>query len=345
MHDQGQRSSRRFGFRLMTGCAALALALAACGSDDNNGGSAAGGTTGAGGTRTGGASGGAGMGGTASANGGTTGTGGSTGSGGATGQGGSGPSSDAGTGGAGMDASDTETGGGTDASVDAPAGDNTFATDQGPLKVTPIMHASVRFDWNGKVIYSDPAQGDYTGAPPADIIVITHKHGDHLNPANIMKLTKAGATKIFAPATVASMLTGMPVTMMANGDTQTVGDITIDAVAMYNTTPARASNHPKGDGNGYVIKLGNKKVYVSGDTECTDELKKLTGIDVAFLCMNIPYTMDVPAAAACTKIFAPKVVYPYHYKDGTGMLEDVASFKTMVGATSDVRLANWYPSP
>jgi L-ascorbate metabolism protein UlaG (beta-lactamase superfamily) len=196
----------------------------------------------------------------------------------------------------------------------------------------------------GQVVYADPSEGPtgyFDTAPDADVIVITHKHGDHLKPANLTALSKP-TTKIFAPATVAAMLTGMPVTTMANGEVKTAGSIEITAVAMYNTTPARLTNHAKGDGNSYVLKFGNKKVYVSGDTECTPELKALTGIDVAFLCMNLPYTMPVEDAAACTKLFAPKVVYPYHFRNGGGDLSDLGDFKTMVGASADVRIAKWY---
>lgn len=222
-------------------------------------------------------------------------------------------------------------------------GENVFETDQGPLKVTPVQHASVLFEWMGQVIYADPSEGEFAALPKADVIVITHRHGDHLKAANLTTLSKA-TTKIFAPASVAATLTGMPVTTMANGEVKMAGSIEITAVAMYNTTAGRLGNHPKGDGNSYVLKLGNKKIYVSGDTECTDELKALTGIDVAFLCMNLPFTMPVEDAAACTKIFAPKVVYPYHFRNGGGDLSDLGAFKTLVGNAAQVRIARWYPT-
>jgi L-ascorbate metabolism protein UlaG (beta-lactamase superfamily) len=212
----------------------------------------------------------------------------------------------------------------------------TFDTDQGPLKMTAIQHASVLFEWNGLTIYVDPAMGTFTGRPAADVILISHKHGDHLVPANINLLRKA-TTKLFGPASVASMpaVTGM--TVMNNGDTQSVGALQIQAVPAYNLTADRLMYHPMGDGNGYVLTFGNKKVFVSGDTECVPAIMALTGIDVALLCMNLPYTMSVPEAAACVKTFNPKILYPYHYSG-----QDPSVVPAMVGASSEVRLLNWY---
>jgi L-ascorbate metabolism protein UlaG (beta-lactamase superfamily) len=111
----------------------------------------------------------------------------------------------------------------------------------------------------------------------------------------------------------------------------------LEAVASYNTTPPRKRFHPKGQGNGYVLNLGGKRIYVSGDTEGTPEMLALKNIDVAFLCMNLPYTMDVKAAAKAVKAFKPKVVYPYHSRG-----QDTATFKKLVGDAAEVRLRNWY---
>jgi L-ascorbate metabolism protein UlaG (beta-lactamase superfamily) len=212
----------------------------------------------------------------------------------------------------------------------------TFGTEMGPLLMTPIKHASVMFQWNGLTIYVDPAMGNFAGRPQADVILISHKHGDHLVPANINLLRKP-TTKLFGPASVASMpaVTGM--TVMNNGDMQTVGGLQIQAIPAYNTTAARLMNHPMGDGNGYVLTFANKKVFVSGDTECVPAIMALTGIDVALLCMNLPYTMSVPEAAACVKTFSPKILYPYHYSG-----QDPSVLPAMVGASSEVRLLDWY---
>jgi L-ascorbate metabolism protein UlaG (beta-lactamase superfamily) len=223
----------------------------------------------------------------------------------------------------------------------AAAGVQTFDTDMGPLKMTPIKHASVMFEWNGLVVYVDPAMAPanagFDGRPAADVILISHKHGDHLAPANIDKLRKA-TTKLFGPASVAAMpaVTGM--TVMNNGDNQTVGALQIHALGAYNLTAERLMNHPMGEGNGYVLTFGSKKVFVSGDTECVPDIKALTGIDVALLCMNLPYTMSVAEAAVCAKTFSPKILYPYHYSNS-----DVSVLPAMVGASSEVRLLNWYP--
>ena len=124
--------------------------------------------------------------------------------------------------------------------------------------------------------------------------------------------------------------------MASGADTGKVG-FKLEAVASYNTTPPRKRFHPKGQGNGYVLNLGGKRIYISGDTEGTPEMLALKGIDVAFLCMNLPYTMDVDAAAKAVKAFKPKVVYPYHSRG-----QDTSKFKALVGGAAEVRLVNWY---
>jgi L-ascorbate metabolism protein UlaG (beta-lactamase superfamily) len=231
---------------------------------------------------------------------------------------------------------------GDDAHADAGPASNVqvFDTDMGPLKMTPIMHASVMFEWNGLVVYVDPAVGTFTGRPAADVILISHKHGDHLNRGTINLLRKP-STSLFGPASVAAMPTITGMTVMNNGDTQTVGSLQVQAIAAYNTTPERLMNHPMGDGNGYVLTFGNKKVYTSGDTECVPDIQALRGIDVALLCMNLPFTMSVADAAACARTFAPKILYPYHYQN-MDMTKDVSMLPGLVGAASEVRLLDWY---
>jgi L-ascorbate metabolism protein UlaG (beta-lactamase superfamily) len=124
---------------------------------------------------------------------------------------------------------------------------------------------------------------------------------------------------------------------MANGDKTTIAGVSIEAFPMYNTTPDRLKYHPKGDGNGYILTIGGKRIYIAGDTEETPEMRAITNIDVAFLPMNLPFTMDIRHAAQAVKDFKPKVVYPYHYRGS-----DVEAFKTMVGDAADVRLLKWY---
>jgi L-ascorbate metabolism protein UlaG (beta-lactamase superfamily) len=132
------------------------------------------------------------------------------------------------------------------------------------------------------------------------------------------------------------------VRVMKNGDTGALGAIPIEAVAMYNTTPARLNFHPKGLGNGYVLTLGDKRIYIAGDTEETPELAHLSAIDVAFIPVNLPYTQTVEAAAKWVKDFKPKFVFPYHYSNQDGTTSDMAAFETQVGNASIVRLRKWY---
>jgi L-ascorbate metabolism protein UlaG (beta-lactamase superfamily) len=192
-------------------------------------------------------------------------------------------------------------------------------TSAGALRITPLYHGSVMLEFAGKVIHVDPwSQADYAGIPQADLIVITHTHADHMDAAIVNKLKKA-ETIILGPPAVTDTLNGAvgETDAIANGETKTVLGIGIEAVPMYNivfgSSPGKLFHH-KGIGNGYVMTFGDRRVYFSGDTECTPEMKALKNIDVAFLAMNPPRTMTPADAAACTKAFLPKVVYPYHYR-------------------------------
>lgn len=212
---------------------------------------------------------------------------------------------------------------------------------EGDLTITPITHASLQIEFGGKVIHVDPtSQGDYSAAKQADLILVTDIHQDHLDPAAIARLRKQGAP-VVAPAAAAEKIENA--TVMANGETKTVAGISIEAVPMYNLQRGPSPGqlfHTKGRGNGYILTLGAKRVYIAGDTECTPEMRALKNIDIAFIPMNLPYTMPPSEAAECVKAFRPRVVYPYHYR-GQNPEEFKAALK---GEPIEVRLLNWYPS-
>ena len=212
-----------------------------------------------------------------------------------------------------------------------------FSTAAGKLQLTPIQHASLMIQAGGKVMYVDPAQGSYDGLPQADYILITDIHGDHMVPALVEKLKKS-STVIIAPKAVAEKVPGS--TVVSNGESKTLGDFKIDAIPMYNLKPAAngTTYHEKGRGNGYVVTYGGKRFYFAGDTEGTPEMKALKNIDVAFICMNLPYTMTPQDAAEAVRAFHPKVAYPYHYRGS-----DPAVFaKALEGSGTEVRLRDWY---
>jgi L-ascorbate metabolism protein UlaG (beta-lactamase superfamily) len=192
-------------------------------------------------------------------------------------------------------------------------------TSQGALKITPLFHGSVMLDFGGKIIHIDPwSQADYAGIPQADLILITHTHADHMDPAMI-KMLKKESTVIVTPPAVADTLNGAAgvIETISNGEKQTYLGIEIEAFPMYNLKLGPAPGKPfhhKGIGNGYVLRFGETRVYFSGDTECVPEMKALRNISVAFLAMNPPRTMPPAEAAACAKEFHPKIVYPYHYR-------------------------------
>ncbi len=216
----------------------------------------------------------------------------------------------------------------------------TFQTSAGPVEITPIYHASVLVQAGGKNIYVDPVRpGNFDGLPQADLILVTHDHGDHMDPATISKLSKAD-TQIMAPIAVVQTVTAAkPIT---NGETRTWGAWTIEAVPLYNLKRGPAPGalyHPKGRGNGYVLTYGGKRFYFSGDTENIPEMRALKNIDVAFVCMNLPYTMTPAEAAEAVKAFHPRVVIPYHYRES-----NLAEFqKDLQGTGIEVRILDWYP--
>lgn len=214
-----------------------------------------------------------------------------------------------------------------------------FQTKSGVVKITPIRHASLMIEAGGKVIHVDPwSQGNFDGLPKADLILITDLHPDHLDKAAIDKVKKNG-TVFITPDAVAKTVTEAKV--IANGQSTTWDKWTIDAVPMYNLKRGPAAGqlyHDKGRGNGYILTYGGTRFYLSGDTEGIPEMRALKNIDVAFVCMNLPYTMTPEEAADAVKAFHPKIVYPYHYRGS----EPEAFKKALEGTGIDVRLRNWY---
>jgi L-ascorbate metabolism protein UlaG (beta-lactamase superfamily) len=194
---------------------------------------------------------------------------------------------------------------------------DTIKTSAGDLEVTFIGHATLMFSFGGKVIHVDPVsrETDYSKMPKADLILITHEHFDHMDPAAVIAASKQGTVVILTAKCASSVKGG---TVVKNGDTRTVEGIKIEAVPAYNIVHKRPSGepfHPRGEGNGYILTFGDKRVYVAGDTENTPEMKALKDIDVAFLPMNLPYTMTPEQVADAAKAFKPQILYPYHFGD------------------------------
>lgn len=224
-----------------------------------------------------------------------------------------------------------------------------YQTSSGTLTVQPILHGTVALNWNNKSIYVDPYGGAkvFEGIAPPDLVLITDIHGDHLN-AETLNALDLNKSTLVVPKAVADQLPEnlkSKAVILDNGNNTVQLGISITAIPMYNLPEAADSRHAKGRGNGYILNLGGKLIYLSGDTEDIPEMRSLKNIDVAFICMNQPYTMDINQASDAVLAFKPKVVYPYHYR-GQGGLSDVDSFKKLVNAGNtgiDVRLKNWYP--
>ena len=191
------------------------------------------------------------------------------------------------------------------------------------------------FTFNGKVIYVDPFSklAEYSKLPKADMLLITHEHGDHLDLKAVEAVSTDKTVLVLTKTCAASLKGGI---IMENGDTKTVGGLKIEAVPAYNLVHMRSEGvpfHPKGIGNGYVITFGDKRVYVAGDTENIPEMKKLERIDCAFLPMNLPYTMNPEMVADAAKAFKPKILYPYHYGDS-----DTSNIEQLMKDTPDVEI-------
>jgi L-ascorbate metabolism protein UlaG (beta-lactamase superfamily) len=221
------------------------------------------------------------------------------------------------------------------------AGDH-LVTTNGEVVIQPRNHATFVMHWNGQMIYVDPVPtASYSGLPKADLILVSHSHSDHFSTASIDAVKGTGAV-IVAPQTVYGLLTAAQKSIaivLGYGASTNVLGLTVEAVYAAN------SNHaPPGFGNGYVLTVGGKRIYVSGDTGNAPEIRSLTNIDVAFVCMNQPYTLTVSDATNVVRAMRPKVVYPYHYRDSNGSTANAALFKQRLGTDLgiEVRLRKWY---
>lgn len=188
-------------------------------------------------------------------------------------------------------------------------------TSAGDVKMYFINHGTLMFTFNDLVIHVDPVSraADYSTLPKADLILVTHQHGDHLDKTAIQKISKPDTRLLLTQSCYDQIKMGE---IMKNGDTENWNGIRIEAVPAYNIKHRRDNGdpfHPKGVGNGYVMDFGNKRVYIGGDTENIPEMKNLKNIDVAFLPMNLPYTMTPEMVADAVSLFHPKILYPYHF--------------------------------
>ncbi len=238
--------------------------------------------------------------------------------------------------------------------IQEPTYDTEVVAADDPVKVFPISHGTLILEYDKMVIYVDPVGGAdlFKEYRKPTLILVTDIHGDHLNVETI-EAVKHTNTLVIAPKAVSEKLPSSwsdNISVLANGQTSSFGigdvDISIEAIPMYNLREEALKFHTKYRGNGYVITMGDQRIYISGDTEDIPEMRQLQNIDKAFVCMNLPYTMTVESAASAVLDFKPKTVYPYHYR-GTGGLSDVSKFKKIVNAANtkiDVRLLNWYPN-
>jgi L-ascorbate metabolism protein UlaG (beta-lactamase superfamily) len=213
--------------------------------------------------------------------------------------------------------------------------EDTFPAAPLPLKITFIAHSTLMLTWGETVIHVDPVSeyADYSSLPKAGIVLVTHEHSDHLD-AKAIAAVRTDATAVVVGPKCGAKVQGSIV--LHNGDSRAVKGIRIEAIPAYNIAHMRAPEspfHPRGEGNGYVLTLGTRKIYVAGDTENTREMKALRGIDIAFLPMNLPYTMTPEMVADAALAFRPKVLYPYHCGD-----TDTSRLEALMAGARDIEV-------
>ncbi|QNL49368.1 MBL fold metallo-hydrolase [Olivibacter sp. SDN3] len=216
------------------------------------------------------------------------------------------------------------------------------------ITIKPIEHATFEINWKGKTFLFDPSvpAEKLRDIPPPQLIFITDIHGDHLNLTTLKGLNLDKATIVASQAVADSLPAELlnKTHVLNNGQSIKLADINIEAIPMYNLPESDSAYHVKGRGNGYVLTLDNRRIYISGDTEDTPEMRDLENIWMAFICMNQPYTMSVEQAAEAVLDFRPKIVFPYHYRGQDGK-SDVNQFKQLVNQTDStitVYTHDWY---
>lgn len=216
------------------------------------------------------------------------------------------------------------------------------------IKIIPISHATMVLAYEDQIVYVDPVGGieAFSGQEQPDYILITDIHGDHLDPSTLERMA-LDSTTLIVPQAVKEQLPALKakeVIVMNNGETLDLDVFSIEAIPMYNLREEALKYHEKGRGNGYVLTWSDQRVYISGDTEDISEMRNLKNIDIAFICMNLPYTMPVESAASAVLDFKPKNVYPYHYR-GTDGMSDVDKFRSIVNKSNpDIEIVqlDWY---
>lgn len=230
-------------------------------------------------------------------------------------------------------------------SVWAQEASDTIPAGEGEITIHPVSHASLVLETPQGIIYVDPVgeASAYEEYPEPGLILITHEHEDHYDAETLSALI-GDDTQLIANPAVAEMLPDnldAQASALANGETTETMGIEIEAIPAYNTTEDRLDYHPQDRGdNGYVLTVDEARIYIAGDTEDIPEMRSLEDIGLAFIPMNLPYTMTVDQAASAVNEFAPAVVYPYHYNDS-----DVEEFRSLVeesGGDIEVRLGDWY---
>ncbi|MFP2994705.1 MBL fold metallo-hydrolase [Spongiivirga sp. MCCC 1A20706] len=227
---------------------------------------------------------------------------------------------------------------------------DSIETNNGKIAIQPIWHGTVAFVWNGTTILIDPSAEEvlFENYKKPDVIIITDIHGDHFNLKTINSLDTKETTFVVPPVVSKKLPEKYKQNLVTlkNGEDFNLFGVDIKAIPMYNFPEEKNAFHTKGRGNGYVLGFANKKIYVSGDTEDIPEMRNLDSIDIAFMTMNMPWTMTEEQAASAVIDFKPNIVYPYHYRNKDKSYSDLKKFRIMVQSSNKnikVRQRNFYP--
>ncbi len=197
--------------------------------------------------------------------------------------------------------------------------------------ITWHAQSSIRIEAGGMQIYVDPYHLP-DGEPEADVIIISHEHGDHLSPDDIDKV-RTDKTTLFANPTAAEKLGG-DVVVLKPGESATVGALKIRTVPAYTTTkfrPSGEATHPKSsDHLGLILEIDDLTFYAAGDTDVIPEMESIGPVDYAFLPVSGKYVMTPEEAAEAARIVQPSVAIPVHFGAIVGSREDAERFAELV---------------
>ncbi|MFD7026319.1 MBL fold metallo-hydrolase [Promicromonospora sukumoe] len=192
-----------------------------------------------------------------------------------------------------------------------------FVSDDGAVTVHQVQQMSVVIEGPEGVVHTDPTGGAerYAHLPAPDVILVSHEHAEHYDAATLEELVEPGTLLVVPPY----VMDQLPETLrgdavpLANGQRHEDGPVVIETVPAYGVDGVAAEWHPEGRGNGYVVTVGGRRVYVAGSTQATPEMLALDDVYLALLPLYPPYATGPEEAVKALSAFVPEYAYVYQY--------------------------------